>query len=96
VIIAGLAFGAHLYADTLSRAIPEPYAKQISDLNADRREIMKKRQDLEKEIAGLNAQEQWDCQRQGVIAAQALQSLRLDGVQYIVNIDSMEIVHRPR
>jgi hypothetical protein len=97
---AGSIFVAHLanlYADTaLPRSIPAPYAKQLSDLNADRRELAKKRQDLDKEIAGLAAQEQWDCQRQGVIAGEALQSLKLDATEYVVNIDEMKIVYRRR
>lgn len=86
-----LVIGLTACAELSSRSIPEPFLGQIVTLHHDRAEIAKKRQDLEKEISALDAQERWDCERESLVAAQAIQSLKLSTSEYQVNLDRMSI-----
>lgn len=78
-------------ADIGLHALPEKYRTALSSLRTQNIEIDRKIQDLQKQIADLNTERQFNCARENSLANEALNSLNLSGTDYQVNVDTLEI-----
>ena len=82
-------------AQTNGRDIPEPYASNIAKLRQDRIDLTRKCSDLQKQMAEVQNQINWDSQQINVEAGEAMYSLHYSPVKYSVNIDTMKIESSP-
>lgn len=77
-----------------TRDIPSPFRERISALHADQIAMAKKCADLQKQIAEMNAQAQWDASQMDVAGSEALNSLGYSNQEYSVDVQKMKILPR--
>jgi hypothetical protein len=93
--VAGLALS--LYASLTegnSKEVPEPYKGRIIQLRADSIAMQHKCADLQKEIAEMQAQQNWDAQQMNVASGEALNAIGRDARDWQVNVSTLKIESR--
>ena len=74
------------------RDIPDPYKGKIVSLHNDMTSLNRKCADLQKQIAEMNAQMNWDATQIEITSAEAMNSLRYSNVEYKVDVQKLKIV----
>ena len=72
--------------------VPEPYLTQIRQLRDRNVEITKKIQDLNRESTDLRSEYQWNSDRIGIIAGEALAKLGYSSKDFLVSVETLKIV----
>ena len=78
-------------AELGEHVLPEKFKSQLVSIRAANIEIDRKTADLQKQIADLQSERQWNCQRANSVANEALNSLNLSGSEYKVDLDTLTI-----
>jgi hypothetical protein len=71
--------------------IPEPFKTKIAQLRSDSLAMQRKCADLQKQIAEMNAQAQWDAQQMNVAGGEALSVTGRDPRDWYVNVNTLRI-----
>ena len=72
--------------------VPEPYLTQIRQLRDRNVEITKKIQDLNRESSNLRTEYQWNNDRIGIIAGEALAKLGHSSKDFLVSVETLKVV----
>ena len=76
--------------------IPKPFRDKIVTLHADELSLNHKCADLQRQIAEMNAQVQWDQGQMSSIAIEAMNSIGYSNEEYIVDVQKMKIISRKK
>lgn len=71
--------------------IPEPYKSKLTTFRTDSITLQRKCADLQKEIAEMQAQQQWDVQQMSVTSGEALSATGRDPRDFYVNMSTLKI-----
>lgn len=89
LMVAAVAMAA--CAELNSEDIPGPYKAQIVLLRTDSVAMERKCADLQKQIAEMKAQAEWDRRQIDIAALEALNSVGKSSAQWTVNVDTLKI-----
>lgn len=95
VIVASVALGACAELNSGDQ-VPEPYKAKISALRADQITQAHKCADLQKQIAEINAQGEWDERQMNATASEALNAMGRDQRDWSVNINTLRLESKKR